>query len=385
MSTMAVTANASVNTVVSGPPPPLRQSVRKRTAASAVSTRTSNREVGTTEEELNLSQTAADYIYGKDLSHTIRGETVLDSIPSSKNVTVPTRKTLKAPHPQSPQNPNPSDRNSSKAAAAKLQLVGNVFTKTFMMFILVAGMGTTVWNWSLHRNEPSGLVMQPGMSVSEGRISELEEFLKKTTKMMQVQLELVDMKFGKQVEDLRKELEDKIEEQTAVFLTELRNLQVHTGEIEESLLKLADSGILSKGEVLGLVNSVVETRAIEGKGQALSLDDVRAVAKRIVEAEIEKHSADGLGRVDYALGSGGGKVVRHSEGYFIGNGRNWGLDSLSLLRSVGSVHPYASKILEPSFGDPGQCLPLKSSNVFVDIALRTSILPEAVTLEHVSQ
>lgn len=56
-----------------------------------------------------------------------------------------------------------------------------------------------------------------------------------------------------------------------------------------------------------------------------------------------------------------------------------------LRKSFGSVHPYASKILEPSFGEPGQCLPLKSNNVFVDIGLRTSVLPEAITLEHVAE
>lgn len=325
MSTMAVTANASVNTVLSGPPPPPRQSVRKRTAA-AVSTRGANREAIAVEEELSLSQTGADNVYGKDLSHTIRGETVLESIPSSKNVPTAARKILKSPIPQSPRTSNPNNPSSPKAAA-RLQYLGGILA--FIVFVLLAGLGTTFWNWSSQKNESSGLLTPLGLSVSEGRISELEKFLKTTTRMMQDQLESVDKKIGKQVENLRKELEDKIEEQTATFLTELRNVQAHTEEIEGSLLKLADTGVMSKREVLELVNSVVDEWAVEAKGQALSLDDVRAVAKRIVEAEIEKHSADGLGKVDYALGSGGGKVVRHSEGYFVGVGKNWGLDSLN--------------------------------------------------------
>uniref|UniRef100_A0A0C9S311 TSA: Wollemia nobilis Ref_Wollemi_Transcript_15958_1944 transcribed RNA sequence n=1 Tax=Wollemia nobilis TaxID=56998 RepID=A0A0C9S311_9CONI len=380
MSTAAVTANASVNTMPSGQPPS-RQSVRKRTTAGIV-TRASNRDV-VVEEEASISQTA-EYGYGKDLSHTIRGETVLDPIPTSKIAPNLAKKTLKSPRAQNPSSPNNPGIPSPKSpkGGSKWQLVGGVFTRAFMVFILVAGLGTTLWNWSL--KNPSGVVVPH--EVSEGRIAELEKFLKKTTKMMQVQLELVDMKVGKQVEYLRKELEQKIEEQTNTFLNELRNLNAHTGEIEDSLLKLTDTGILSRDEVLGLVNAVVDTRAVDGKGEALSLDDVRAVAKRIVEAEIEKHEADGLGRVDYALGAGGGKVVRHSEAYLVGNGRNWGVESLNLLkRSVGSVHPYASKVLEPSFGEPGHCLPLKSNNVFIDIALRTSILPEAVTLEHVAK
>ena len=44
-----------------------------------------------------------------------------------------------------------------------------------------------------------------GDVVSEGQIAGLEEFLKKTTKMLQFQLELVDMKFGKEVEGLKKD------------------------------------------------------------------------------------------------------------------------------------------------------------------------------------
>eukprot|EP01018_Ginkgo_biloba_P038110 Gb_33230 [translate_table: standard] len=374
MSAVAVTTAPSVNTAPSGPPPP-RQSARKRTAA--VPTRAPNREV-VTEEDITLSQTA-EIAYGKDLSHTIRGETVLESIPNNKIASNPKdvhgKKNLKSPRPKIP---NP------KSSKSKWHLVSTVFTRTFLVFVLVAGLGSTVWNWTM--NSPSPADIPAGGFQPEGRIMELEEFLKKTTKMMQVQLELVDMKIGKQVENLRKELEEKIEEQTATFLSELRNLQVQTSEIEGSLLKLTDSGILSKQEVLALVNSVVDMRAAEGDGQALSLDDVRAVARRIVEAEIEKHSADGLGRVDYALGAGGGKVVSHSEGYLLGKGRNWGLGPLDLLmKGVTGIHPYASKILEPSFGEPGQCLPLKSSMVFVDVALRTTILPEAVTLEHVAK
>ena len=47
------------------------------------------------------------------------------------------------------------------------------------------------------------------MLASESRILELPDFLKKTTKMMQAQLELVDNKITKEVEGLRKELEVK--------------------------------------------------------------------------------------------------------------------------------------------------------------------------------
>ena len=52
------------------------------------------------------------------------------------------------------------------------------------------------------------------------------------------------------------------------------------------------------------------------------------------------------------------------------------------------LHPHAQKVVQPSHGEPGHCLPLKVlSGVYghVDIALRTSIVPEAITLEHVSK
>ena len=81
--------------------------------------------------------------------------------------------------------------------------------------------------------------------------------------------------------------------------------------------------------------------------------------KKIVEEEIKKHSVDGLGRVDYALGTGGGRVVGHSEGCFVGSGWSWGKGALDMLTlNFDGLHWDAKKMLNPSFGEPGQCLPL---------------------------
>ena len=76
---------------------------------------------------------------------------------------------------------------------------------------------------------------------------------------------------------------------------------------------------------------MVNMRAAEGDGKVLSLDDVWVVAKKIVEAEIDKYYAYGLGRVDYALETGGGRVVGHSEGCFVGSGWSWGKGALDML------------------------------------------------------
>ncbi|KAL8522276.1 hypothetical protein ACS0TY_012418 [Phlomoides rotata] len=99
---------------------------------------------------------------------------------------------------------------------------------------------------------------------------------------------------------------------------------------------------------------------------------VRDYAKAIVLKEIEKHAADGLGMADYALESGGARVLRHSDplgGFCCGN----------------KVCAEAERMISPSFGQPGHCFPLKGGSGFVEIGLRTAILPEAVTLEHVAK
>lgn len=268
-----------------------------------------------------------------------------------------------------------------EAAASRSHRSKNLFSGSFLpffIFILVAGLATTFWSW---KAPPSSL----HATSMAGQVTELEEILRKTTKMMQVQLDLVDMKIHKEIEGLRKDIEEKIDEQATSFGTELRNMRAKTEDIEASLKGLMDAGFPSRQDVLSLISAVVDKRAAEGTGKALSLDDVRAVARHLVEVELDKHAADGIGRVDYALGTGGGKVVDHSEGFYHGLRIGWHQVAGSFFPGASNKHSLASKILEPSFGEPGQCLPLKGSNVYVEIALRTSIFPDAFSLEHVSK
>ena len=51
----------------------------------------------------------------------------------------------------------------------------------------------------------------------------------------------------------------------------------------------------------------------------------------------------------------------------------------------GGVHPNADEMLKPSFGEPGKCFALKGSRGFVQFKLRSAIVPEAVTLEHIAK
>lgn len=401
---MSVNTSASPSAGGGGVTVPLRQSARKRPSALGMRnasepdrnvTEMTNdlrvlREKNIHRETANLvAEADGNLSQGKDSSYGrvyVRDSGRENALPAQQNGKLANKvhdqgvkKGVKVVH----RSKSPV-RGGHPRKTSKWHLTAKVFIKWVVLFLILGGLGQILWYWTMKPSAKNTVGL--GDVVSEGQIAELEEFLKKTTKMLQFQLELVDMKFGKEVKGLKKELEESIEDHATAFYTELQNLKAHTGDIEESLMKLKGSGVLTKDEVLAFLNQVVDKRASEGEGQTLSLDDIRAVARRLVEAEIERHAADGLGMVDYAVGTGGGRVVHHSEGYFYGNGRKWGLAAVgSLFKTGNPMHPYAGKVLEPSFGEPGQCLPLKGSRVFVDIAVRTAIFINAVTLEHVAK
>lgn len=58
-------------------------------------------------------------------------------------------------------------------------MMSHLFSPLFLLFIVVAGLGTTVWNM---RPRP----VAPHWDVSSGEVEKLEEFVTKTTKWMQV-------------------------------------------------------------------------------------------------------------------------------------------------------------------------------------------------------
>ncbi|KAI3701855.1 hypothetical protein L6452_27262 [Arctium lappa] len=207
----------------------------------------------------------------------------------------------------------------------------------------------------------------------ERRIAEVEAFLKTTTKMMQVQVEVVDRKIESEIAGLKTELSKRIDDEGAEFSTRFTELD---GRVESMEKSLAATEWLSKDEFDRFLEEFKGKKGIDDVGD-LKLDEVRAFAREIVEKEIGKHAADGLGRVDYAVASGGAMVLKHSEA-FLGASRvsNW---------FTGGVRSDAVKMLQPSFGQPGECFPLKGNNGFVEIKLRTAIVPEAITLEHVSK
>lgn len=215
----------------------------------------------------------------------------------------------------------------------------------------------------------------------EDRISEVEKSLKITSKMLQVQAEVIDKKTGNEIGTVKRELQKQVEEKRSFLERELKLLESRTDDLGKSLADLEEMNLLRKGELEEFLNELKSRRNGDDTGKDVDWDEIMAISREIVEKEIEKHAADGLGRVDYALASGGAKVVGHSEPYVYANGNKW----LALAKGKSRVLSSAQKMIKPSFGEPGQCFPLQGSSGFVEIRLSAGIIPEAITLEHISK
>ncbi|KAM7266986.1 hypothetical protein ACFE04_009152 [Oxalis oulophora] len=272
-------------------------------------------------------------------------------------------------------------RKATSVAAAKTEkprwlTIASVFGKNLSVLLVLLGLIQLVRKLAFQSSESEGNLT--GLTDFEGRIADVESLMKTTARMVQVQVEVIDKKLESGIGELRSEFNDKIDERTLHLESQLKELEARSEEFEKSLsgLQLKIGDWLSKEELDSLYEELVK-KGKNGDHSDLSLDDVQLYAREVVMKEIEKHASDGLGRVDYALATGGGMVVKHSEPF--NQGVNW------LLKGKTGVHNDADKMLKPSFGEPGQCFPLKGSSGFVQIKLRTAIVPEAITLEHVAK
>ncbi|KAE8655555.1 protein ETHYLENE INSENSITIVE 3-like isoform 1 [Hibiscus syriacus] len=284
------------------------------------------------------------------------------------------------------QNSNGLQRRSRKGAVNKTEnprwlTAVSIFGKNLALLLVLVGLAQIFRRLALKSEDVSGVGAEMGLTTFEGRVAEVESFLKTTANMIQVQVDVVDKKIENEIGGLRRELNERIEGQTASLEKSLKKLEEKSEELGKSLSELKSADLLTKEEFEKMYEQMLKEKGENGESEnPVSLSDLGAYAREIVKNEIEKHASDGLGRFDYALSSGGGKVVRHSEPFLGGKGINWFLKS-----SQNGVHRDADKILKPSFGEPGQCFPLKGSSGFVQIKLRTAIIPEAVTLEHVAK
>ncbi|KAK9265798.1 hypothetical protein L1049_003404 [Liquidambar formosana] len=309
---------------------------------------------------------------GKDLSNSIRGESVLER---SKDL-VQAKKNLA----NSTVSPRRNRKVLTRPEKPRWLTVLSVFGKNFLLLLVLMGLVQLIRRLALKSGDtPVGTSME--ISDFDGKIAEVEAFLKTTTKMMQVQVEVVDRKIENEVLGLRRELSKKIEDKGVILENELKKLDGRTESLEKSLDELKSMDLMTKEEFGKFYDELKKSKSVDYSEIDVSLDDIRVHAREIIEKEIEKRAADGLGRVDYALATGGAMVVRHSEPYTSGKGSVWFAMSACLF----GVHRDAVKMLKPSFGEPGQCFPLKGSSGFVQIRLRTAIIPEAITLEHVAK
>ncbi|KAG6473911.1 hypothetical protein ZIOFF_067831 [Zingiber officinale] len=308
---------------------------------------------------------------GKDLNHTVRRETVVERTKDYSTL----RKGLVASPTVSPQR----KKLVRKPEKSKWQIVLSILTKNCLLLASLLWLGQTIWRWTHSTGENANTAL--AALEYESRISEVETSLKKTAKMLQIQLDVVDKKIGSEISITTKEIFKQVKNKGAFFEEQLKKLESKADSLGKSLSELNELDLISREDFEKLILELKNSKNMDDTSMIFDLDQIRAFASDIVQKEIDKHAADGLGRVDYALASGGTKVVRHSTPYCLGKGSNW----FTSATGRNGVHANSHKMLSPSFGEPGQCFSLQGSSGFVEIRLRTGIIPEAVTLEHVSK
>lgn len=312
---------------------------------------------------------------GKDLSRSIKPGTETTVLERSRD-------TVQKINSQLPTNSTTTTTKLRKRTVAKKvtskpawKTAVSVIVKNLGILVILLLLAQMVRRLAFNQGSGFDSVLNPGLANSdyERRIAEVEKFLKTTTKMMQVQVEVVDRKIENEIAGLKSEISKRIDDDRIEFSSKVGELD---GRVEGVEKFLSGNEWLSRDEFDKFVEEFLGKKKGNDIGE-MKLDEIRAFAKEIVEKEIGKHAADGLGRVDYAVATGGASVLKHSEA-FIGASRVSGW-------FTGNVRSDAVKMLQPSFGQPGECFPLKGDNGFVEIKLRTAIVPEAITLEHVSK
>ncbi|KAF8661544.1 hypothetical protein HU200_056965 [Digitaria exilis] len=268
-------------------------------------------------------------------------------------------------------------KKSSHTPKPRWQTVLSVAAKNAALLAALLYLGDLAWRWS-HPPPPSPPPRDgDALKAYAARVAELEASLDRALRMMQVQLEAIDRKIDGEVGAARADLAALLEEKRLTLEEGLRRLDARAGELGDALAALERMEFLRKEEFEKFWEEFKDSLA-SGSGSKVDLDQVRALAREIVMKEIEKHAADGIGRVDYAVASGGGRVVRNSEPYVPKRGG-------FLAGWLGGGNPDPQKMIQPSFGEPGQCFAVQGSSGFVEIKLKAGIIPEAVTLEHVSK
>ncbi|CAH8324386.1 unnamed protein product [Eruca vesicaria subsp. sativa] len=308
----------------------------------------------------------------------IRAEAVVDRSQSQELGPVTRRSVSAATGTTTTTNTTATQRRTRKVATPKTEKarwkrVVRIFAKQLIALLIIVGLIQVTRKVILKVTSSSSSFETTAFSGLERRIAEVDGLVKATTSKMQVQVELLDKKMEKEAKALRQELEKK----ASTFHNELKKIESRTESLEKSVEEVNAKPFVSRDE-LDKIYGELKKGNVDAFSE-VGIDELRAYAREMMEKEIEKHAADGLGRVDYALASGGGFVMKHSDPFLVGKGSNW------FATIGGRAHANAVKMLSPSFGEPGQCFALKGSNGYVQIRLRGPIVPEAFTLEHVAK
>ena len=133
---------------------------------------------------------------------------------------------------------------------------------------------------------------------------------------------------------------------------------------------------------------VGDVAALRERVARLSADPAACVSSGDAETEVKRRvalasGADSTDRVDYALFSGGGRVVGHSALSPL-VARAEGPLTRALQSVRGGVHPRADEwVLSGGTNAAGECLALRGDRGHVDVRLREAVVVTAVTVEHV--
>lgn len=320
---------------------------------------------------------AADPISTPNVSFRSDGRDAIQVVKKTlPHTNVPTSSTRR------PTGSAPAAKKHSKPPKPRWLTVVSVLTKNLLLVVVLIGLVQMVRRLLASSNQgetSDGLAVISGDF--DGKFAEMESFVKKTTKMMQVQIDVIDQKLDSGIRNVRDELSVKMDDKVEELQLKLKEVSGTNENLEKLMGEFREKNWVSRDELENILEEYRKTRD-SSEVDDKSLDEFRVYAREMVEKEIEKHAADGLGKADYALASGGARVVKHSEPFVTKSGSG---DVLSLLTNRNTVSKDAERILTPSFGEPGRCFPLKGDSGFVQIRLRTPIIPEAVTLEHVAK
>ncbi|WZZ29620.1 hypothetical protein YC2023_013021 [Brassica napus] len=145
--------------------------------------------------------------------------------------------------------------------------------------------------------------------------------------------------------------------------SELKRVDSRLDTLEGSIEEVKSKPFVSREELERVYEELKKVKVRDSLVSDVGIvDELRVYARGIVEKEIGN-----LGEWTMRWGLVGG------EGSWFGTSRR------------GRVHGEGVKMLTPSFGEPRQCFPLKGGSGYVQVRLRGHIVPEAVTLEHVSK